>query len=76
MSYLTKFDDVIKSGFSVIPKIKFTNLCKPIHDIINYSTSICPFESEKCRKEGKNIQKFEYLENEKSFFNEKKNKFL
>ena len=27
------------------------NLCKPIHDIINYTTSICPFESEKCEKE-------------------------
>ena len=42
------------------------NLCKPNHDIINYSTSICPFESGKCGKEGKKLQKFEYLENEKS----------
>ena len=33
------------------------------HDIINYSTSICPFESGKCEKEGKKLQKFEYLEN-------------
>ena len=76
MSYLTKFDDVIKSGFWVIPNIKFTNLCKPIHEIINYSTSICPFESEKCGKEGKNIQKFEYLEHEKNFFNEIKIKYF
>ena len=38
------------------------------HDIINYSTSICPFESGKCGKEGKHLQKFEYLKNEKSFF--------
>ena len=32
-------------------------------DIINYSTSICPFESGKCEKEGQKLQKFEYLEN-------------
>ena len=36
MYYLTKFDD---------PKIKPANLCKPTHDILNYSTFICPFES-------------------------------
>ena len=33
----------------------------------DYSTSICPFESGKCGKEGKKLQKSEYLENEKSF---------
>ena len=49
------------------------NLCKPIHDIINYSTFICPFESGKCGKEGKKSQK--YLENEKSFLDEIKNIF-
>ena len=32
------------------------NLCKPIHDVINYSTSICPFESGKCGKEGKKFR--------------------
>ena len=48
------------SGSWVIPKITAANLCKPIHDIIN-STSICPFESGKCQKEGKKLQKFEYL---------------
>ena len=36
MYYLTKFDYVMQSGFSVIPKITSANLCKPIHDIINY----------------------------------------
>ena len=51
-------------------------LCKPIHDIIIYFTSICPFESGKCGKEGKKSQKFEYLENEKSFLNEIKNIFI
>ena len=60
------FDDDDVNMMWVIPKIMSANLCKPIHDI-SYSTSICPFESEKCGKEGKKIQKFEYLENEKSF---------
>ena len=71
--YLTKFDDVVQSSFSVISKITSANLCKSIHDTINYSTSICPFESGKCGKEGKKLQKFEYLENEKSFLDEIKN---
>ena len=51
------------------------NLCKPIHDIINYSTFICPFESGKCGKEGEKIQKFGYLENEKSFLDQIKGIF-
>ena len=73
MYYLTKFDDAIYSGVSVIPKISSANLCKSIHDLINYSTSICLFESGKCGKEGKKSQKFEYLENEKSFLDEIEN---
>ena len=63
MHYLTKFDRVIKRLFLVIPKITSANLCKAIDDIINYSTFIYPFESGKCGKEGKKIQKFEYLKN-------------
>ena len=43
--------------------------------IINYSTSICPFECENCGKEGEKLQKFEYLKNEKSFFDEIKSTF-
>ena len=31
---LGNLDDLIQSGFSFIPKIKFANLCKPIHDVI------------------------------------------
>ena len=50
-------------------------LCKPNHDIINYSTSICPFESGRFGKEEKKSQKIEYLENEKSFLDEIKNIF-
>ena len=42
---------------------------------MNYPTSIYPFESGKCRKEGKKSQKFDYLENEKSFLDEIKNNF-
>ena len=38
--------------------------------MINYSTSICLFESGKCEKEGTKLQKFEYLEKEKSFLGE------
>ena len=40
---------------------------------MNYSTSICPFVKRKYGKERKNIQKFEYLEIEKSFIDEIKN---
>ena len=53
MHYLTKFDGVIQRGFWVIPKNTFAT-CKPIHEIINSSTFICPFESGECGKEGKN----------------------
>ena len=45
-----------------------------MHDIINYSTSICPFESGKNGKEEGKTQKFEYLENETSFLNFRWNK--
>ena len=70
--YLTKFDDVMQSSFWFLPKITSANLCKPIDDIINYSTSICPFESRKCGKEGKNQKNFK---NEKSFLDKIKNIF-
>ena len=33
-----------------------------MHDVINYSTSICPSESGKSGKEEENRQKCEYLE--------------
>ena len=58
-----------------MPKIPPANLSRPTHDIINYSTSICPFESGKCGKEEEKIQKSEYLENENSFLQEIKNIF-
>ena len=52
--------------FELFQKISPANLCKPIHDIINYSTSICPFEFE-VWKGSRKLQKFEYLENERPF---------
>ena len=42
----------------------------PIHDTINYSTSICPFEFGEWGEEEKKLQKMEYFENEKSFSDE------
>ena len=42
------------------------------YGIINYSTFICSLESAKLGKEGKELQKFEYLENEKRFLDELK----
>ena len=67
--YLTKFNDVIWSGFWVISKITSATLWKSIQDIISHSTFICTFESGKCGKEAEKLQKFEYLENKKSFLN-------
>ena len=64
-----------KAVFELSQKITSTNLCKSFHDIINYSTCTCPFEFGKRGKEGKKSQKFECLENEKSFLNETKNIF-
>ena len=55
-----------KAVFELFQKNTFANLCKPIHDIINYSNFIFPFKSRKCEKEGGKLQKFEFLDNEKS----------
>ena len=73
MYYLSKFDDVIKSCFWVIPKIASANLWKRIHDIIN--CSISPFKYGKCEMEGKNNkteifweQKERSTWNEEAFF--------
>ena len=65
--YLTKSDDEMWSSFWVIPKITSSNLYKSIHDIINYSTSICPFESGKCGKEGKNHKNLNISRRKRAF---------
>ena len=60
----------------MITKLTPANLCKPIHDIINYSTSICPFESGKWGKKAGKLQKVEYLESKNSFSDGVKNIFI
>ena len=70
--HLARFDDW---SFGVIPKITPSNLYMSIHDIINYSTSICPLEFGKCGEKGKKSQKIKYLESERSFSDEMKNFF-
>ena len=55
------------SSFWVIANIAPANLCKSIHDNINYSTSICSFESGKCGKEGKNYKKLNILRTKRAF---------
>ena len=57
MCYLTKFDDATYNGFWVILKITSANLYKPVHDIINYFTFICPFSSGKWKEGRKEITK-------------------
>ena len=42
---------------------------------MNYSTFNSPFQSGKCGKKRKKLQKYEYLEKEKSFLDEIKNNF-
>ena len=53
-----------------------SNLCKPIQNMLNYSTSICTFESAKFGKEQKKIKKLDYLENEYFFSGETKTYFM
>ena len=58
-----------KVVFELFQKLHLTNLCKPIHDIINYSTSICPFESgkESVEREGKNYKNLNILRTKRAF---------
>ena len=63
----------LATSFWVILKNASANLCKSVDDIINYSTSICPFEPGKCGKEWEKLPKFEYLKIEKIFSDETKN---
>ena len=53
-----------------------SDLCKPIHDIINYSTFICSFESGKCEKKGKKYNKNWISQEHKELFRENKKYFL
>ena len=49
-----------------MPKITYANLCKSVHDNINYSNFICPFESGK-REKGKNTKNLTSQERQKLF---------
>ena len=70
MYYLTKFDDVIYSDSGVIPKInncKFMQVNSWPHKLFHFHLSFLIW---KVWKGTEKLQKFEYLKNEKSFFNE------
>ena len=72
-----KFDDVIRSGFWVIPKLTSASLCNPIHDI-NIPLSFVLLNLEGVEKKQKNYNLNNliiYLENEKSFLDEIKSIF-
>ena len=73
--YLNKFDGVIKSVFlsyfnNYISKFMQANSWH--HKWFHFHLF---FESGKCGKEGKKLNKFEYLENEKNFLDEIKSIF-
>ena len=57
MYYLTKYGDVIWSDVWVIPKITSANVCKPIHDIINFNPlSFVFLHLESVERQGKKIK--------------------
>ena len=68
MTYqLGNFDDLIQSGFCVIPKITFVNLYKTIQDIITIPVLFEPLNLKTLERNEKKLQKIEYLEDQKSF---------
>ena len=64
---MTKFDDVSKALFELFKKLHPQIYASQLMTSLNYSTSICPFESGNCGEKGKKLQKIEYLKNGKSF---------
>ena len=65
--YLTKFDDIISSGFWVIPKITSANLCKPIHDIINIPLRFVLLSLENVEKKGKKYKNVNISRTKRAF---------
>ena len=61
--HLGDFDDLVQNGFCVIPKIRFTNLRKPLHDVMNIPASTNPLNV-------KIVERMGEKEKEKSFFDE------
>ena len=70
MYYPTEFNEVkwfSKRCYSKNYICKFMQINSWHHELFHFN---CPFEFAKWGKEGKKIQKFKYLEKEKSFSNE------
>ena len=63
------FDDLMQSGFWV-------NLCKPIHDVIILLVSSDSLNLETVERKEKKLQKIEYTENVKTFFDKIQSVFL
>ena len=42
-------------------EITFATLCKPIHDILNYATFTCTFESGNVERKGKDFKDLDIL---------------
>ena len=67
MYYLTKFDDVMYNSFCAIPKITSANSCKPIHNMINYSTSMSLWIWKVWNRREKNYKNLNILRLKKTF---------
>ena len=70
-SYLSHgyFDDLIQSGFWVIPnpKIRFASLCKPIDDAIIVPVSFGSLDPDAVERKGKNHDNLNILCTKKAF---------
>ena len=66
--YLTKFDDVIESGFWVFLKIRSANLCKPIYDIINIPLPFVLLNLESVERKGKNNKNWNISRMKRAFY--------
>ena len=64
------FDGLVQSGFWVISKNKYANLCKPIHRVVIIPVLSDALNLKTVERKGRKLQKIEYLENEKSFLYE------
>ena len=65
--HLGKFDDLIQSGFGIIPNNTFANLCKPIHDVTIIPVSSDPLNLETMERKGKNYKKINILRTKSAF---------
>ena len=62
------FDDLIQSGFRVIPKITFATLCKLFYDVIIIPVSSDLLNLDTTERKEQKLQKTEYLVNKKKAF--------